>query len=104
MISPNSSLVNPPEVQVHYNVLLKIQSHTTNIKTAFTMSASESSGSSKNTAVKKSPTVKHTAAQHHGTITHLVIDLHRLELFYGKQQTSRRNEMTDIEHKEHVYN
>jgi hypothetical protein len=37
-------------------------------------------------------------AQHHGTITHLVLDLlHRLELFYRKQQTSRRNEMKDIE-------
>jgi hypothetical protein len=37
-------------------------------------------------------------AQHHNTITHLVLDLlHRLELFYGKQQTSRRNEMRDIE-------
>jgi hypothetical protein len=36
-------------------------------------------------------------AQHHGTITHLVLDLlHRLELFYGKQQTSRTNEMKDI--------
>jgi hypothetical protein len=31
-------------------------------------------------------------AQHHGTITYLVLDLllHRLELYYGKQQTSRR--------------
>jgi hypothetical protein len=37
-------------------------------------------------------------AQHHGTITHLVLDLlHRLELFYGKQHTSRRNEMRYIE-------
>jgi len=36
-------------------------------------------------------------AQHHSTITHLVLDLlHRLELFYGKQQTSRRNEMIVI--------
>jgi len=31
-------------------------------------------------------------------ITHLVLELlHRLELFYGKQKTSRRNEMRDIE-------
>jgi hypothetical protein len=33
----------------------------------------------------------------HGTITHLVLDLlHWLELFYGKQKTSRRNEMRNI--------
>jgi hypothetical protein len=32
------------------------------------------------------------------TITHLVLELlQRLELFYGKQQTRRRNEMRDIE-------
>jgi hypothetical protein len=31
-------------------------------------------------------------AQHHGTITHLQLGL---ELFYGKQQTSRRKEMRD---------
>jgi hypothetical protein len=30
-------------------------------------------------------------AQHHGTITHQL----GLELFYGKQQTSRRKEMRD---------
>jgi hypothetical protein len=37
-------------------------------------------------------------AQHNGTITHLVLDLlHRLELFYRKQHTRRRNEMRDIE-------
>jgi hypothetical protein len=36
--------------------------------------------------------------QHHGTITHRVFDLlHRLELFYRKQQTSRRNEISVIE-------
>ena len=36
-------------------------------------------------------------AQHHGTITHLVLELlHRLELFYGKQQTSWRNEIRVI--------
>lgn len=36
--------------------------------------------------------------QHHVTITHIVLDLpHRLELLYGKQQTSRRSEMRDIE-------
>jgi hypothetical protein len=37
-------------------------------------------------------------AQHHGIITHLVLDLlHRLQLFNGKQQSSRRNKMRDIE-------
>jgi hypothetical protein len=39
-------------------------------------------------------------AQLHNTITHRVrvLDLlHRLELFYRKQQTSRRNEIRDIE-------
>jgi hypothetical protein len=42
----------------------------------------------------KSETTPH---KHHGTITHLVLDLlHRLELLYGKQQTSRRNEMKVI--------
>jgi hypothetical protein len=49
-------------------------------------------------AAAATTTSHHNAAQHHGTITHLVLDLlHRLELFYGKQQTSRRNEMRDIE-------
>jgi hypothetical protein len=48
-----------------------------------------------NTPVTK---VRNNTAQHHGTITHLVLEFpHRLELFYGKQQTSRRNEMRDIE-------
>jgi hypothetical protein len=41
-------------------------------------------------------TTNNNTAQHHGTITHLVLDLlHRLELFYEKQKTSRRNEMRD---------
>jgi hypothetical protein len=36
--------------------------------------------------------------RHIGTITHLVLDLlHRLELFYGKQQTSKRNEMRGMD-------
>jgi hypothetical protein len=50
------------------------------------------------------PSRTNNIAQHHGTITHLLDLLHRLELFYGKQQTSRRkqqtsrrNEMRDIE-------
>jgi hypothetical protein len=40
----------------------------------------------------------HTTQRHMSTITHLVLDLlHRLELFYEKQKTRRRNEMRDIE-------
>jgi len=36
-------------------------------------------------------------AQHHRTTTHLPLDLlHRLELYYGNQQTSRRNEIRVI--------
>jgi hypothetical protein len=43
-------------------------------------------------------TTPHNNALHHNTITHLLLDLlHRFELFYGKQQTSRRNEIRDIE-------
>jgi hypothetical protein len=40
------------------------------------------------------PTTQH---KHHDTITHLVLVLHQLELFYGKQQRSIKNEMRDIE-------
>jgi hypothetical protein len=38
----------------------------------------------------------HTAQRHMSTITHLVLDLlHRFELFDGKQQTCRRNEIDE---------
>jgi hypothetical protein len=37
---------------------------------------------------KNSVVKSNSQKQHHRTITHLVLDLlHRLELFYGKQQT-----------------
>jgi hypothetical protein len=53
-------------------------------------------GNTKNSQEKQSQ--NNTAQRHMSTITHLVLELlQRLELFYGKQQTSRRNEMRDVE-------
>jgi hypothetical protein len=44
------------------------------------------------------PTPYNNTAQHNNTISHLVLHLlRRLELFYGKQKTSRRNKIRDIE-------
>jgi hypothetical protein len=41
--------------------------------------------------------LNNNTAKHHGTIPHLQLDLlHRLELFYGKQQTSRTYKTRDI--------
>jgi hypothetical protein len=62
------------------------------------------SKSSKAVQITKQNDMRHddkqnnNTAQHQGTITHLVLVLvlHQLELFYGKQQTSRRNEMRVI--------
>jgi hypothetical protein len=52
-------------------------------------------GNTQNSQEKQS---QNNTAQRHGPITHLVLELlQRLELFYGKQQTSRRNEMRDVE-------